>query len=508
MAFIGALLHEVVHMNRLYKVKNISAHEQQYKVLKKLLTKAKSTSFGKEYGFSELLKSSNIMNDFQARVPVFDYNKILDTWWYRTRKGEVSVSWPGRTKYFALTSGTSDAASKTVPITSDMVRAIQRTSLSQIRTLKHFNLPPSFYEKSILMVGGTIALTKVGNRYEGDLSGILAGRLPVWFQSYYKPGRKIAKIKDWATKLEEITENAHKWDISTIAGVPAWVQLLLEKIIKRYNLKNIHELWPNFSLFIHGGVSFSPYKTSFKTLLGKDIHYLETYLASEGFIAYRHADENAMQMVLNNGIFYEFVPFNDNNFDSDGQIRENAEILTINQVKEGVDYALLLSTCAGAWRYQIGDTIRFTSIENNEIIITGRTKHFISMCGEHLSVDNMNKAIKQVSDNLGLTINEYSVAGIPYEGRFAHQWYIGCDKQFDEAVFKQMLDNELKKLNDDYAVERIAAIKDIFIKPVPTNYFYNWLKENGREGGQNKFPRVLKNNIHQNWIDFLQKNKA
>ncbi|OFX58644.1 MAG: GH3 auxin-responsive promoter [Bacteroidetes bacterium GWA2_30_7] len=506
MAFIGTILQEVVMVNKLYK-KSFSASTLQYNTLKKLLFKAKNTEFGLKYKFSEILKSDNIVESFQNKVPIYDYNKMLGDWWYRSKEGRVGVAWPGKVKYFGLTSGTSDAASKTVPITSDMIRAIRKTSLSQIRTLTKFNLPDSFYTKNVLMVGGSTALTKINSRLEGDLSGILMKNLPVWFQRYYKPGKRIAKMKDWSSKLEEITINAHKWDIGIIAGVPAWVQILLEKIIKHYKLNNIHELWPNFMLFVHGGVSFSPYKSSFTKLLGKEIHYLETYLASEGFIAYRHADENSMQMVLDNGIFYEFVEFNENNFSNDGNLLENPEILNIAQVKENVDYALLLTTCAGTWRYLLGDTIKFTSVKHSEIIISGRTKHFLSMCGEHLSIDNMNKAIKNVSEQLGIAINEYTVAGIKYENLFAHQWYIGSESEIDTEQFKDILDKELVKLNDDYGVERKAALKNVLIKQVPTETFYKWLKSKGREGGQNKFPRVLKNDLITDWEKFILNNQ-
>lgn len=507
MAFIGTILQEVVKLNKLNN-KNYNAFSLQTKTLKKLLFKAKNTEFGLRYKFADILKSENIITAFQNNVPLFDYNKMLGEWWHRSRDGYSSVSWPGKVKYFGLTSGTSDAASKTVPITSDMIRAIRKTSLSQIRTLTKFNLPDSFYTKNVLMVGGSTALTKINGRYEGDLSGILMKNLPVWFQRYYKPGKRIAKMKDWSSKLDEITKQAHKWDIGIIAGVPAWVQILLEKIINHYKLNNIHELWPNFMLFVHGGVSFAPYKSSFTKLLGKDIQYLETYLASEGFIAYRHADENSMQLVLNNGIFYEFVEFNERNFTNEGNLTDNPEILNISMVKENIDYALLLTTCAGTWRYLLGDTIKFTSIENSEIIISGRTKHFLSLCGEHLSVDNMNKAIKNVSDRLEIIVNEFTVAGIKFENLFAHKWYIGSDSEINPDEFKELLDRELVILNDDYGVERKAALKNVIIQQVPAIIFYNWLKSKGREGGQNKFPRVLKKDLITDWENFIKLNNG
>ncbi|OFY74177.1 MAG: hypothetical protein A2265_04850 [Bacteroidetes bacterium RIFOXYA12_FULL_33_9] len=358
------------------------------------------------------------------------------------------------------------------------------------------------------MLGGSTDLIKVENRYEGDLSGILTKNIPKWFSRFYKPGYKISNIRDWATKLEQITINAHKWDIGIIAGVPAWVQILLEKIVAHYNVKDIHEIWPNLQLFIHGGVSFAPYKNSLSKYLGKEIYFLETYLASEGFLAFRHADENAMKLVLNNGIYFEFVPFNGKNFTDEGNLVENPEILKLDQVQECIEYALLISTCSGAWRYLIGDTIKFTSLERYDIVITGRTKHFLSMCGEHLSVDNMNKAIKTISEEENIIINEFTVAGISYDNLFAHKWFLAIDTEVDKLLIKDKLDKCLAKLNDDYGVERKAALKEVIVEVVPTKYFYEWMRLKGKEGAQNKFPRVMKKDQFEDWENFIFKNKS
>ena len=208
--------------------------------------------------------------------------------------------------------------------------------------------------------------------------------------------------------------------------------------------------------------------------------------------------------MLNNGIFYEFVPFEDKNFDANGEIKPDAETFLIDEVEEGKEYAILLSTCAGAWRYIIGDVIKFTSIEESEIVITGRTKHFLSLCGEHLSVDNMNKAIELVSNDLNIGIPEFTVAGIPYGSLFAHHWYIGTDSPVDAKVVKEKLDHHLKVLNDDYAVERSAALKEVFVEVVPVDLFYSWMESKGKVGGQNKFPRVMKKVQLEDWRSFLQ----
>ena len=249
-----------------------------------------------------------------------------------------------------------------------------------------------------------------------------------------------------------------------MVGVPAWIQILLERIIEYHKVEHIHEIWPNLRVYVHGGVSLDPYRKGFEKLLGRPIYYIETYLASEGFIAYQaFPKRRSMRLVLNNGIFYEFVPFDEKNFNALGEISADAETLQIDEVEEGKEYALILSSCAGAWRYLIGDVIKFVSIEESEIVITGRTKHFLSLCGEHLSVDNMNKAIELVSNEMNIDVKEFTVAGIPYGNLFAHQWYLGTDRVVDKKLLKERLDFYLKALNDDYAVERSAALKEIFV---------------------------------------------
>jgi hypothetical protein len=404
-----------------------------------------------------------------------------------------------------LSSGTSEASSKYIPVTKEMTKAIQRTSLRQMLTLSKYDLPPDTFTSGILMLGGSTHLNKKGSYFEGDLSGIQAARLPFWFQHFYKPGKKIAKTRNWDEKLDEITQNAYKWNIGIVVGVPAWIQILMERIIAYYNVKNIHEIWPNLRVYVHGGVSFNPYRKGFEKLLGRPIHYIETYLASEGFLAFQaYPNRRSMRLVLNNGIFYEFVPFEDGNFDANGEIKPEAKTLLIDEVEEGKEYALLLSTCAGAWRYLIGDVIKFTSLGESEIVITGRTKHFLSVCGEHLSVDNMNKAVELVANELNITIPEFTVAGIPHDSLFAHHWYIGTDDSVDTKTLKEKLDNNLKILNDDYAVERSAALKDVYIDVLPLKTFYDWMESIGKAGGQNKFPRVMKHKQHEEWQSYLK----
>jgi hypothetical protein len=501
MAIVGTILQEVIKKRKVKLDNTQVSFDLQKNTLKKLLQKAAKTEFGLEHHFEEMLDSEDFLREFQRRVPVFDYERIYFRYWHKLLEGQENITWPGKIRYFGLTSGTSNDASKRVPISRSMIRSIRRIGIRQMLSLAEFDLPPHFYEKSVLMLGGSTSLVKMEKYFEGDLSGILAGRLPFWFNRFYKPGA-ISKEKDWNTKLNRIVKAAPKWDIGGITGVPAWVQILLERIIEHYHLNTIHDLWPNFRVFSHGGVNFSPYKKSFEKLMGKEVFYLETYLASEGFLAYQRKKNHDMQLVLDNGIFYEFVPFNDDNFKADGQMVENPVTLLLDELKEGEEYAMLLSTNAGAWRYLIGDTIRFTSLKDYEIVITGRTKHFLSLCGEHLSVDNMTSALKIVSDRLNIDIKEFTVAGIPYQRLFAHKWYLGITQQVeDSATLARLIDETLKTLNDDYAVERKAALKEVLVEVLSPNAFYDWLKMKGKEGGQHKFPRVI-GNAYQEWDQF------
>lgn len=505
MAILASIIKKGIELRHKIRRTEKTPLYYQKKELKKLLRKSELTMFGQNYNFSNMVNSRNFVNKFRATVPVHDYNSIYAQWWNKALHHQENVCWPGQVKYFALSSGTSESSSKHIPVTREMVKAIQRTSLRQIISLGGYQgLPDDIFSKGILMLGGSTHLNQKGSYFEGDLSGITASKIPFWFQHFYKPGKKIAQETDWSAKLEEIVETAPQWDIGILVGVPAWCQLLLEKIIERYQLKNIHELWPNLTIYVHGGVSFEPYRKSFDSLVAKPLTCIETYLASEGFIAYQDEQDNrSMKLVTNNGLFFEFVPFNEENFNSDGELVRKPKTLLIDEVKVDEDYALLLSTCAGAWRYLIGDVVKFTNVEKAEIIISGRTKHYLSLCGEHLSVDNMNKAIEMVSDELDIRINEFTVAGVKHGSMFAHKWFIGTDDHVSDVELKFLIDSKLKMLNDDYRVERTSALKDIIIEILPHEVFLSWMESKGKIGNQNKFPRVMKNHQLEEWEQFV-----
>ncbi|HET7119247.1 MAG TPA: GH3 auxin-responsive promoter family protein [Hanamia sp.] len=504
MAFIDIKLPR--SLSRVLNIPESSPRRQQLKVLQKLLKRARFTEFGQKYLFDQILLSRHPGKNFQLVVPTFNYETIFKKWWFRALDGKRDICWPGAIKFFALSSGTSESSSKYIPITRELIRANTLTSFRQLISLASYNnVPKKYVGKGWLMLGGSTHLQKSATYYAGDLSGIQAKNIPFWFQGMYKPGKKIAREPDWSKKLDEIVEKAPEWDIAFLVGVPAWVQLCMEKVIERYKLKNIHEIWPNLAFYVHGGVALEPYKKGFNRLLGKPITYIETYLASEGFLAYQsRQNAEGMKLAINNNIFFEFIPFDQNNFDSEGNMVANPETLMIHEVEKNKNYAMLISTNAGTWRYLIGDTVQFTDVDKCEIIITGRTRHFLSMVGEHLSVDNMNKAIQLVSDELNISIGEFTVAGVPYKDFFAHHWYIATDDKINPEILKFLIDEKLKELNDDYEVERKHALKEVFVDVLSEKTFMNFMKSKNKVGGQNKFPRVLKGKMLDEWQKYLK----
>lgn len=505
------LLTEAKNRGVFLKVNIEQGEEIQKKTLSKLLDKAENTAFGRKYHFDEFMHSDTILKDYQEAAPMGDYLAMLP-WWTRSRMGEPDVTWPGEMKNFAVSSGTSDGSSKYIPVSDQMLKNIKRASMRQILSIIQTDVPKDHIAKKWLMIGGSTELEYNGMYYSGDLSGITTGSVPILFQRLSKPGIQIRKEKNWTEKIDKITEEAKNWDVGMVAGVPAWIKLLFENIIEKYGLDNIHDLWPHFEAYIHGGVALSPYQKSLDGLMGRPIKYFETYLASEGFIAYqtRLDNEGGMRLLLRNGIYYEFVPFTSSNFSENGELLPESKSLTLSEVNDTDEYALLISTCSGAWRYLIGDTIKFTNLDRCEIKITGRTKHFLSLCGEHLSVDNMNKAIELVSNEYDVAMDEFTVCGVPYKGFFAHQWYISCDEDRlagKEIEIRDKLDMTLKVLNDDYRVERSAALQNIMVTLLPSSKFYDWLRLNGKAGAQGKFPRVLKKETLENWQNYLENSK-
>lgn len=478
---------------------------QQERTLRKLLRRAGSSAFGQYYNFRQLLHAPRMVEEFIRRVPAHDYDSMHDRWWHMTLKNVENITWRGRVKYFALSSGTSGAASKHIPVTEDMLRSMRRGALRMFFNLPRFGMKREILTKGMLMLGGTTDLKTQEGYFMGDLSGINQTRLPFWLRPYYKPGAKISRISDWNRRIEEIAKNAPDWDVGFLVGIPAWLQLTLEKIIEYHGVDTIHDIWPNLTMYLHGGVHFEPYKKSFERLTAHPLIYVDTYLASEGFLAYQVRPETrAMKLILNGGVFFEFIPFNETHFDTDGSLLDEPKTLTIGEVEEGVDYALLISTCGGAWRYLIGDTVRFTDKGRAEIVITGRTKHYLSICGEHLSVDNMNQGVQKVEEELGASIPEYTVSAVQSGNFYTHKWYIGAEPLVDKNKVAEILDRRLSEVNDDYATERASVLQDIQVEVIPPQVFYDWQESKGKMGGQNKFPRVMKQEQFREWEAFVQ----
>lgn len=508
MAIIGTIIKSAIDIRARIPSRK-SAYKQQVRQLQKLVTKAQFTAFGKHFNFTALSLMEDPIKAFQKTVPIYDYQSLFDAWWHRALKGERDVCWPGKIKYFALSSGTSESSSKHIPVTRDMIKTIHKGTLKQILSTRHFNFPKEQYETEILFVGGSTNLNYNGTYFSGDLSGITTGTQPRWFQNFTLPGPDITSLPNWETKLQEIVDKAKQWNVGFICGVPAWIQILFERIIKHYKVKTIHDVWPNLAIYVHGGVAIHPYRKSIDALCGKQLIYMDTYMASEGFIAYqeRPNDVQGMKLMTDNKLFFEFVPFTEENFDADGNVKPTATALNITEVELDKEYAILISNCAGAWRYLIGDTVRFTDLKRCEMIITGRTKHFLSLCGEHLSVDNMNQAIKLTANEMNIVINEYCVVGQAYQGLFAHKWFVGTDKTVDPNVLKEKIDAHLKVLNDDYAVERQHALKEVLVEVLPNQAFIDFLASKNKLGGQSKFPRVMKGKHLNDWVAFLENYK-
>lgn len=503
MELIGSLLKETTRISYERQRKKANREEIQQRTLFKLVKKAKSTAFGTAHGFKELSRNKDLVSEFKARVPITKYEQFHTNWLHLAIKGKKDIIWPGRINYFALSSGTSAGASKKIPVSESMLRKFHKTTIQQVAGLYEFQLPASFYESNALIVGGSTDLQKIGKSYHGDLSGILAKNKSFVLTPFTKPSARIAKMKDWNEKVEAIIQQAPSWDIGVIAGVPSWVSQLLERIIERYELSTIHDIWPNLRVYCHGGIFLKPYKQKLDQLFGRPMVYQNTYLASEGYFAYqRDFLKGGMQLMLSNGVFYEFVE--EQHFDRlSSDNLEGIPTLTIEQVEERTPYALVISTCSGLWRYSLGDTVEFTDVASRTIKITGRISFHLSDHGEHLSDSNLIDAIELLSKDEDVSIEEFTVYSNKQEKR--QYWYIGANKLINESKASKEIDEALKQLNDDYETVRKHILKSPKVRVLPTRVFYEFMEKCGRMGGQNKFPHVLTKEQNQLWLNHVGK---
>lgn len=502
MPIIGKLLKQTTAITYRRNAKKQKDIGNQIETLFKLLSKAKKTNFGDVHKFSFILEQDEIIKNFQEKVPITDYEHFYNAWLCESINGKKDHTWPGRIRYYALSSGTTGSPSKRIPVTNHMIRSFQKSSVKQLLTLHELNLSEEFYSGQLLAVGGSSNLAIKERHIEGDLSGILKKHTSIVVSPLAKPGNKITSESDWNIKLDMMVEKAKDWNIGIIAGVPSWCILLMERIIERYDLKSIHDIWPNLEVYVHGGVFMNPYISRLDKVLSRKIILLDTYLSSEGYFAYQKSPKKkGMQLLLNAGVFFEFIPFNSDYFDETGTLKDNYTAFSIDEVQNDVDYALVVSTNAGLWRYLIGDLVKFIDIEHREIIITGRIKQFLSLCGEHLSLDNINQAVQQTIDELGVEITEFTIYA--NEEELSHHWFLGTNNLSDAKFMIDKIDQKLCELNDDYKSARKINLKTPSCTALPVERFYSFMESNGKLGAQHKFPRVLNKEQGKLWIEFL-----
>lgn len=479
----------------------------QEEVLTELLEKAKDTAFGKYYGFSQILESDNIQQAFASQVPYFDYHQMTKKWWTQLHKGIPDISWPGLPSFLARSSGTTGKKSKKLPVTDEMVDAIQSAGIKQIGAMANFDVPADFFEKEVLMLGSSTTLDKENGFLVGEISGISASKIPNWFRNFYKPGEEIAQIKDWDQKVDEIVKNAPNWDIGALSGIPSWMEIMLKRVIEHHKLKTIHDIWPNLRVYTTGGVAFQPYEKSFNQLLSHPIIIIDTYLASEGFLALQTRPETtSMKLVVDNGIYFEFVPFKPQYILEDGSISQDAPALTIGEVEEEKDYILIISTVSGAWRYLIGDTIKFTNKKRAEIKITGRTKFFMNVVGSQLSVNKMEAALREIEEKFDTKVPEFTLSAVKINDEFHHHWYLGTDCTAQPEAIAEALDEILKEANNNYKVARSKALKGVKVTTIPCSVFTNWNSSQKKKGGQVKMEKVMNEEKFKEWENFVKNN--
>ena len=462
--------------------------EVQAEWLRKLLATAKNTEWGRKYDFKSIVTP----DQFKNRVPVNDYDSMKSSI-DRLRKGEQNILWPSEIKLFAKSSGTTNDRSKFIPVSQEALEECHFKGGKDLLSI-YFNnhLDTKLFDGKSIAMGGSHQIMEVNNEsyIQGDLSAILIQNLPGWIEFMRTPNLSIALMDEWESKIEMMAAATIQHDVTNISGVPSWTLLLLKRILEITGKSDLLEVWPNFELFIHGGVNFSPYREQFRQILpSPKVNYLETYNASEGFFGIQDRSEaDDMLLMLDYGIYYEFIPV-------DQLGAEHPAAFSLHQVELNTNYAMVITTNAGLWRYMIGDTIQFTSCRPYRIRISGRTKNFINAFGEELIIDNAEKAIAIACERSHAVVTEYTAAPVYLCGdqKGAHEWLIEFEQPpSDLAFFTAALDTALKSLNSDYEAKRYHGmlLEEPRICTVPPHTFYRWLKSKGKLGGQHKVPRL------------------
>lgn len=474
----------------------------QYECLFSLLHDAKNTEWGKRYDFASI----GSLSDFKNRIPLQDYESMksdID----RTRRGENNILWHSTIKWFAKSSGTTADKSKFIPVSKEALNACHYKGGKDMLSLYCNQVTDTkvFTGKTIMMGGSSqINANYKGTRF-GDLSAIIVDNLPFWIDRYRLPGKEIHLVESWEDKIEVMADQVMREDITSFSGVPSWLLILMQRVLEKSGADNLNDLWPKLELFMHGGVRFDPYQNQFEKIC-KGLNYMETYNASEGFFGIQHERNSSdLLLMLDYGIFYEFIPmkqFHD----------EDPQVLSLEDVDLGTNYAIVITTNAGLWRYVVGDTVSFTCLKPFKIKITGRTKHFINAFGEELIIDNAEKAIKAACEVTKSVITEYTAAP-KYQSQNqsgCHEWVIEFEKApASEELFVLALDNTLKSLNSDYEAKRTNNL--LLDKPsvifVKKGTFYDWLKYKRKAGAQFKVPRLSNQRNHvEELLLFINKN--
>ncbi|ACX84131.1 putative auxin-regulated protein [Blattabacterium sp. (Periplaneta americana) str. BPLAN] len=459
--------------------------EIQYKLIHQLIAYAKNTEFGKKYGFCDIKK----YQQFSERIPICKYpdlQSIIE----RIRKGEKNLLWPGKVKWFARSSGTTSTKSKYIPVTKLSMHECHYKAGKDMLSIYIHNHPKTkiFFGKA-LRLGGSHELYRNYNTFYGDLSSILIKNLPFWAEYISIPRKKIALMSEWEEKLETLVKETEKKDVRLLLGVCSWLLIFLNHLLKKFDKKKINDIWPHIEVIFHGGVSFKPYREQYNDLFSPSVNYYDVYSASEGFFAVQdQKNVEDLLLLLDHGIFYEFIPMEEIH-------NPSPKIIPIEKVELKKNYALVVSTNAGLWRYIVGDTIKFTSLSPYRISISGRTNHYINTFGEELIIENAEKALNVTCRKTDSIIHEYTAGPIymNQKNSGAHEWIIEFKKPpRDLCYFRDTLDKELKSLNSDYEIKRY---KNMILRPpvifvARNGLFYDWLKKHRKLGGQNKIPRL------------------
>lgn len=463
-------------------------HEVQSEWFRKLITAAKNTEWGLRYDY----ESIKTVEQFRERVPLSTYDD-LKPYIERMRQGQQNVLWPGDIRWFAKSSGTTSDKSKYIPVSQEALEECHFKGGKDMLSLYCNNFPnTALFDGRGLAMGGSHKISEINNAsfYDGDLSAILIQNLPYWAEFIRVPKKSTALMDNWEEKIELMADETIPHNVTSLSGVPSWLLLLLRRVLEKTGKNNILEVWPNLEVYFHGGVNFQPYREQFKSIIpSAEMNYMETYNASEGFFGIQdEALSQSMLLMLDYGIYYEFIPA--------GQLdEEHPRALGLDEVDTETNYALVISTNAGLWRYVIGDTIRFTTLKPYRVQISGRTRNFINAAGEEVIVENAEKALMIACRKCNAIVSEYTAAPRFFreKDRIAHEWLIEFETlPADLDYFSEALDNALKTLNSDYEAKRFhdMVLVPPLVRPVPKGTFYEWLKHKGKLGGQNKVPRL------------------